>query len=250
MTFLGKLFLFLNLALSLALATFAFGVYSSGIDWSDNPAKGAQQPGKLVARKNEVNELSKNQLPLANQSWKAARTELWTREDQRRVERAWYATELSKLYPNKEGVVVQQVVQEKAGGDGGGRPKLEPAAEAEGVPLRTLGYYLARQQEHREENARIRMELEAKVKEDVELTNQLTGDPERKTRGLRQLLNDERAKRLGIIDEVGITEGIRVNTTVGSELVLRRLESINQRIRELEAYLKKVHGVDAVAKRR
>ena len=83
-----------------------------------------------------------------------------------------------------------------------------------------------------------RHELEAKVEEDRRLTNELTGDPERKTKGLRQLLTEERSKQEGLIAETGIEESLRINREVESELILKRLASIRERIRELEAFLK------------
>src|SRR5262245_20508810 len=98
MTFVGKLFVLVNLMFSLILAAGAFVVYSSGIDWSE-------PKGKLVPVKAEIGELTK-QLQLADASWGAVRTELLDREDQRRGDRAFYAQQLSELFTSKDPVSV------------------------------------------------------------------------------------------------------------------------------------------------
>src|SRR3954453_19711881 len=100
MTFLGKLFVMLNLALSLMLGATAFGVFTSGVDFSDTPAKGSVPAGKLLPVKTDLDETLK-QMPIAETSWQTARSELLAREDKRRDERDWYAKELRKLVVEK-----------------------------------------------------------------------------------------------------------------------------------------------------
>lgn len=245
MTYLGKVFALLNLGLSLLLATAAFSTYTTGVDWSDTAAKGNQPAGKLAPLKAELTEISK-QLGIAEANWKIARAELWRREDQRRADRVWYAEKLRALYVGKGPVEVVAPSRPGAQTGSSGRPEMVPAEESPGVRLQPLAFYAAKVQELRDENGRIRKELEAKVKEHAELTSQVIGDPERKLKGLRTLINEERAKRLGITDEEGIVEGLRINTLVESELVVKRLESIDERVRELTNYLKKRHGVDVL----
>lgn len=237
MTLLGKVFVLVNLALSLVMATLAFGVYANGIDWSNNPAKGTQSAGRFVAKKAEIDDLSKG-ITLSYETWRTANKELLTKEEQRRFDRRWYAAELEKLYTAKGQVLM--VAQEKGAADAAGRPTLVPAVEneVEKAPLQGMQVYHERLKQITEERERIRKELEAKVKEDTELTNQLTGDPERKTKGLRRLLTEERTKQEGLIAETGIEEALRINREVESELILKRLDSLNERIRELEAFLK------------
>lgn len=241
MTLFGKLFVLVNLAASLVLGTMAFSIYSNGIDWSDNKGTAGGPPGRLAVKKADVTELSK-QLAFTADGWAAARNEVWTREDARRAYRGYYAGELEKLYTSKNAV---DQLSPDGQLDQRGVPQLVPAFEVPDVRLQSLSYYLEKSRELTAENARLRKELEAKVKEDTELTNRLTGDPERKTKGLRMLIADERVKRQGITDEIGIVEGLRVNRLVESELILKRLSSINERVQELTAYLKQRHKVDA-----
>jgi hypothetical protein len=246
MTFLGKLFVLVNVTLSAVLAFLAFGVYSGSIDWSDNPAKAGQPPGKIVAKKAEITELGQ-QLKLADDTRKMARAVVFSREEQRRGDREWYSRHLRDLYTGKGQV---KIVAADKGLDAAGRPVMVDAEEAPGIPLMSLTVYSTRWQDLRAENARIRKDLEAKVKEDTDLTIQLTGDSEGKTKGMRRILAEERVKFAGVIDEQGVVEGLRVNTAVESELVLKRLETLNERLTELTKYLKMKSGVDGTGKSR
>jgi hypothetical protein len=227
----------INLALSLGMATIAFGIYANGVDWSDKAAKGTQPAGMFVGKDAEIKDLG-SQLNVADGSWRAARLVVFTREEQRRVDREWYALQLREMFTGKN--IVQMVDPDKGPADASGRPTLVNALEAPMVPLQPMHVYLARFQQARDENNRIRKDLEARVKEDIDLTNQLTGDPDRKTKGIRRLITDERVKQEGLIAETGIVEGLRVNRIVEAELILKRLDSISDRVRELEEYLRAV----------
>ncbi|MFO0880323.1 MAG: hypothetical protein U0840_23510 [Gemmataceae bacterium] len=245
MTFIGKLFVLVNLALSLVMAVTAFTTYSAGLDWSNFKGDKDRPPGKLTAVVAEIAELGK-QLALADETLRGTQVDLQTREDQRRVDRDLYVRELRDLISGKG--PVKAVAPDAPNAPPGTPPRLVPAEETAGVPLQPLPYYIARLQELRDENGRIRMDLAARVKEDTELTNQLAGDADGKTKGLRRVLAEERDKTLGLISEEGIVEGLRVNTIVESQLILKRLDSINQSIDLLRAYLKKRHGVDLPGK--
>lgn len=245
MTFIGKLFVMFNLALSVLLATVAFGVYSGGIDFSSNPAKGSQPPGRLVAKEAEIKELGAQQ-PILEGSWKAARNELFLREDTRTEDYRWYGAELAKLTSGVGEIDV--VVQEKGGTlPPAGRPRLARGQDAAGNDLKALPFYLAQLETLRKDNVELRAQLETRIKEDTSLTNQLVGDLERRLRGLRLQLAEERVKKIGIVEEQGILDGLRINATVESELIFKRLETLGERIDELTRYLKRRHNVDAAA---
>jgi hypothetical protein len=249
MTFIGKLFVMLNLGLSLAMATAAFAAYSSGIDWSDKKGAAGQPDGKLVAVKAEITELGQ-QLALVDQSWRAIRSELLDREQYRLATRDFYAAQLREVYTGSKDAAGRVVPAVRTVGpdrpDGG--LNMVPAEEAPGVTLMSLSFYQARVKDLRDENARIRKDLEAKLAENTALTNRLTGSPDGKDKGLRRLLFEEREKNLGLVSEAGITEGMRINALVESQLVNKRLDSITQSVEQLQKYLKMKHGVDAAKK--
>jgi hypothetical protein len=128
---------------------------------------------------------------------------------------------------------------------------LTDARDASGANLMGLPFYVARLASLRMENIAVRKQLDEKLREDTVLTKKLAGDPENpRARGLRQQLAEERLKKAGVVDELGIAEGLRVNAAVDSELIFKRLEELEGRIGELTRYLKRKHNVDAPAGRR
>ena len=75
MTFLGKLFVMANVAVSLLMAFLAFGLYANGVDWGYDVAKPGQQGGVIKQKQEEIAEAQKMQAP-SEAAWKAARAGL------------------------------------------------------------------------------------------------------------------------------------------------------------------------------
>ena len=251
MTFIGKLFVMINLAISLLMAVTAFGLYASGIDWTDRAAKDGQPEGKLQGLRKEIDDVVAR-LKLAEGSWKSARADVRTREDVRRIERAWSDGEMAKLAGGKEPVNrIDPVELAKKPAE-----RMMPRATAflgqEPPALMTRVFYDAQLAAYQKQNTTIRIALAQKVKEDEDLTRTLAGDkegePEPRLRGIRREIAEERVKRLGLTDEQGITKALEVNVAVESELILKRLDALDERILELGRYLKKKHNVDVPAK--
>ena len=269
MTFIGKLFVMINLAISLLMAATAFGLYVSGIDWTDNAAKEGQPEGKMKALRKDIDDIRLVRLAIAEGSWKANRQEvkefatgnkekekfkgLLVLEDERREERTWMGKEMAKLVGGKEQVSMVDTVANAA--NPAARPTMVPArafAGQEPPELMTRVVYDERLKDHQKENTSIRAELAIKVKEDEDLTRKLAGDkagePEPRVRGIRRELVEERVKRLEIIDEQGITNSLQINVAVESELILKRLDDLDARIQELGRYLKRKHNLDVPSK--
>jgi hypothetical protein len=242
MTFVGKVFVMVNVALSLFFAFFAFGVYSSSIDWGYDAAKPGQAGGILKELQKEIDQLKSMQGPVES-SWRKARAELRVREERRSLDRGFYTAEFDFLRtrasaadPAKAVVVLNnQPVIER------GQPKLTaeipPAGDRAGKPLLSLAAYDQKLETAQKDNAAVLDQLKKAVEEDIRLTNLLIDAPGRK--GLRTQLVEERVKRDGVFDEQRLVEPLFVNTAVESELVFKRKESLEARIRELEAYMKK-----------
>jgi hypothetical protein len=195
---------------------------------------------------------------IAEASFEAAQQELCRAEDTRREERVWYDGELRLVTEGKD--PLREVEKDKGLPrlDDKKRPKMvDPAREltkeqekegAENKVLMPLPVYVAELARKRLRHREVQDELRKYAELDARLTNELAGDPERGTRGLRRHLADERTKRLGIVDEFGIVEGQRINTRVEAELSLKRLELLDERIQELARHLKQKYKVDVPAK--
>jgi hypothetical protein len=246
MTFVGKLFLMINLALSLLMALVALAMYTNGIDWSDNRAKGSQPPGRLADKLEEVRHLIAAIGPVEN-TWRAARADLLQREEQRREDHDWYAGELDHLRtkataarPGRTTVLDKHLpVRDPRNKN---RPQMDPTVDRAGQPLLALTEYGRQLDAARRDNLNVLDELKKEIAEDVRLTNLITGVPGKK--GLRQLLTEERDKRDGIVAEVDLTRPLFINTVVESELVKKRHEALQERITELKDRLRRKDKVD------
>jgi len=233
MTLFGKVLVFVNLIFSLMMATWAFGVYSNRIDWSNNPAKGDQPPGELVSRLAEVRDLQVG-LGRAEANWRQARTDLLTREALRDGDRLWYVAQFEHLRtgateqtPARTVVLVNSLpVLDPANAN---RPTMKAVNDRSDKPLRSLAAYNQEWENARDQVAAALAEYSKLVEEDSELTAKLIGP-----KGMQQQLDDERAKQAGVVAEQTQVRPLLVNTVVDSELILKRQKQMEERLRELE----------------
>jgi hypothetical protein len=121
------------------------------------------------------------------------------------------------------------------------RIRGEKDKEDELPSLGSRAFYEAQLKARQEENLKILADIEKQIQEDIKLTKQIydkdTG------RGLRTDLVDERVKRQGVMNERRLVAPLYVNTAVESELSKKRLETMQARIDELNAYIQK-RGLD------
>jgi hypothetical protein len=258
MTFVGKLFLMMNLAFSLMMGVAAFGLWANNIDYGpEAKGKTKQAPAKVTATANQIKDLVATRVPVEN-SWRTARAELIQREQQRQAELVWYNAQLKLLQrgdPARPDVPIQLsavVLDNKflpVPGPGPANPlQMAPVEYPPGQQLHQAPIYATRLEAARKDNAAVVAAFQKELTEDQRLTNLLTGGPEKK--GLRQQLLDERAKRLGIEAEIAATRPLFINTAVETELVRRRLASLQDRIVELKTYLRTKHKLDVAMRSR
>jgi hypothetical protein len=131
---------------------------------------------------------------------------------------------------------------------GTGTLQLDPVEYPPGQQLNQASVYVTRLEAARKDNAAVLAALNKQLEEDQRLTNILTGTADK--RGLRQQLLDERAKRAGIEAEIAAVRPLFVNTAVETDLVQKRLQSLQDRIVELKAYLRSKHNVDVAMRSR
>jgi hypothetical protein len=241
MTTAGKVLVFVNLALSLVMATWAQGIYSTRIDWSDRKAgkDGVPPAGELDGRISRLKELSGSLGPAAL-SWNEGRATIAALELRRANERTWYEGELVHLIKGANRANPANVIKLnkgepeviKPGVDD--RPVMEPGKDQYGRPLVSLEAYRSSEDAlNREIEAQNKLLVKA-VEEDAELTNRIAGDPASGAKGLQQRILDERAKRLEAINEEVFVRPLLINAVVNSDLVFRRQRSLEARIKELE----------------
>lgn len=266
MTFVGKLFVMVNLAFSMIMATVAFALYSSNVDYSPESKRDAQPkaPVRVTQLRAEIDNVTAT-VPAVQGSWRAARFAnakdyrgLLVLEAQRQKDRSEYRKLLLALREGKPGMPDSQVQEIEIGKDHlpvanlapGATPPLRftDALDRSGQPLLPLKSYENQMEAVRKENAAVLVSLEEQIRMGIELTNRLTGSAD--ARGLRQMLVDERIKREGVIAEFNSLRPLFINTVVDSQLMRERVETMKEQIDQLKAYLHMKYKVDVVARGR
>jgi hypothetical protein len=258
MTFVGKLFVMVNVALSLCWAVAAFGLYVTSMDWGYERGKAGTPGGILKEKTDEIKRLQAQQFSV-EEGWREARVELRRREDVRRGDRSFYAEQFAHNRDKANAASPARAVKRHSPKvtpldpehlrnsiavlDKNGRPVLEDARERAGQPgepprpLLSLVIYDEQLKQRRKQNEDILIKLKAEFEKDITETNRLLDAPPRK--GLRTQLAEEKAKYEGIVEEQRLAQPLYVNTTVELDLVQKRIESLDERIKELESYMKK-----------
>jgi hypothetical protein len=245
MTLLGKILVFVNLALSLLMATWAFAVWSNRIDFSNTSASGEKAAGEFAQRASEIAALWEG-VPPAELTWKTAQTELRDREQRRLADRGWYQDELNHLRNKATAADPCRTItyadhnDERTGTRKGevlldpatGRPALAAAKDRFGKPLLALAWYLNEEQKLLASMEVAQKKHEAQMTEAIQLTEQLVGSPGKK--GLHQRLIDERNKLKDVQAEEEMVRPMLINSVVESELILKRKKALELRIDELK----------------
>jgi hypothetical protein len=238
MTQFGKLLVLFTLAVSLLMMGFALAVWTNRIDWSDRPPKDGDPGGLLNQREAEVKRLW-GELRLAESAWRLSHETLQRDEAQRVQDRAWYRAELAHLEqgatlnkPCRAVVFVKGVPVPDARNFG--RPQMVGATDQAGKPLVSLAAYDKLDEQIHKETLAAVDKFKKAVETDTRLTNELVGDPIKRTKGLRQRINDERLKRADVVAEADFVRPLLINTVVEAELILKRQKSLRARVSELE----------------
>jgi hypothetical protein len=253
MTLLGKILVFVNLALSLCMATWAYAVWSNRIDFSNTKATGDQAAGEFARHATEIEGLWDG-VPPAELAWRSARAELVQRESRRLADRGWYQDELNHLRNKAAAADPCRTIKyadkndEATGTRKGeilldpttGRPVLEPAKDRFGKPLLSLAAYLAEEQKLLASLAVVQNKHASQIKEATELAERLAGTEENREKGipgrkgLQDRLRDEQRKRKDVVAEEELIRPLLINSAVESELILKRKKALESRIGELK----------------
>jgi hypothetical protein len=242
MTFLGKLLVMINLILSMAAMTWAAGLYTNNVDWSDAPGKGEQPPGKLKVEKDKLTAGLAALVPAEN-GWKTSRAELLQLEERLPADRAWYAAELTHLRSgatetNPARSLVLDKYEPVPDPANFNRPKMAKALDSQNKPILSILAYSQVSEGNLKEIARAMDLFKKNANKDIDLTNQLVGLGENK--GFYQRMIDERLKRDKLIEEEIALRPLLINIAVEYDLLGKRKDGLDERLKELNDYLAKL----------
>jgi hypothetical protein len=242
MTALGKLFVIANVGLSFLLATIAFGLYATRIDWTTTPAKGDSPAGEVGELQKRIRE-AQAALVTPRANWKAARDTLLAHEKRRAGDRQWFVEELQNLRTGNTNIkpirtLVYPPGQSVPASDPNDpdRPLLGPGTDIAGQPLHSLREYNAETATVRNDIRAVLKDYEAEVAKDNSLTAMLIGTESSK--GLQARLREEQAKKKRLEEEFSLTKPLLINAVVESELIFKRQRSLMSRIKELGGEVK------------
>jgi hypothetical protein len=253
MTLLGKILVFINVALSFLMLAWAAALYTNRIDWSNNPAKGDQPAGLLKAREDRVKDANAS-VNLANTRWREAlrgnekdkrpgHEGLLAWEKRRADDRVWYEEVVKAAGSGPDGKGEKVGIKRVAIKDG--RPIPDPAnsnrpmlvdaerrkiaEEPRGEPLYCYDWYVKELARLTTEIQNAEVEQQKLAKEEETLTEQVIGP-----KGLRQQIVDEQIKLARVIEELKDVEDRQTNSRVDTELLLQRRAQLERRIEELK----------------
>jgi hypothetical protein len=247
MTWFGKLLVLLNLALSLALATWALTLYTSRIDWSDQKGKDGQRDGELRARIIEAED-GWNAVPAPAYRWKEARAVVQAIEEGsaklayqgkevkitgRPANQKWYQEQLELLRTGEKPILMLDLDAQRRMKFTDldpltPRPALAPAVDRAGNALKYLAYYNEQEPIVVDKLKKEQDRLDAAIKEDIRLTDALAMPGT-----LHARLLAERIKAENIAMESQLVKTPLINMFVESELLLKRKRSLEARLEEL-----------------
>jgi hypothetical protein len=237
-TFFGKILVMINLALSLLLATWALGVYTTRTDWSSKDGPPEKVKGEVFRRQNQNTEAWKT-LVAAEARWKADAAVVRLYEFARAENDRWYAAQLKELdvSPNplnavtwRAGVLVPDAKQFALDPRMPARPALAPAKDKFERPLKSLESY---KKEFSDTQVEIKREMEkyqGLVKEDIRLTIELGGEKK-----LRHRLEMEQERQERVAAEIDHLKPLLVNSEVEANLLEARRVTLERRVAELKA---------------
>jgi hypothetical protein len=246
MTAFGKVLVFCNLALSLFLMTWALGIWTNRIDFSNTKATAEQSAGRFAVREAELANLWEGVRP-AQKNWREARGIIAAEEARQVADWEFYHVELDRNRgkgnkPAMKGDPCRAVVyadkdNDKLGVRRGqvdlnpqtGLPQMVAVKDGDGNDLVALAAIDKALTELLDQRAVAEDQFKQQEEEAAKLTEQLIGP-----KGLQQRLIDEKQKRLDLLAEGKLVQPLLVNTYVESELIVKRHKQLQLRIAELQ----------------
>ncbi len=258
MTQLGKILVFVTVALSLLMFGWALALFTNRIDWTANKGQAGQPAGRLAERQDRDKE-ARAALEVANLRWHDAlvgndgrdkrpvRDGLLAWEKRRADDRVWYAAQLKEARTG-DGmggkVPIKRVSLTKEGqpipdAANFGRPTMVPAERRKddkgqgGGPLYCHDYYIRQLGELTQRIQAAQAEYQQAVNEAATLTDELI-DKKDGSKGLRHRIVDEEEKIKRINEELKDVADRRTNSMVETELLLARRAQLERRVDELK----------------
>jgi hypothetical protein len=265
MTLIGKLLVLLTVTVSVAMAFWAFGVYTQRIEWAAKPVPGRTALDELSKRRDLIKPQNGygllDSVTAAEARWKTAAQNLTGIEPLRAQNQKWYGEQLTLLVKGPGPVKASDYKDGRLVFDPNTLlPVLVPAKDPAGQPLQNRDYYVAKYDARKVEIATAMDEIGKWLKPEVwealpkkdgvidvdeavkqirrgDLDGLLVKDAyitEDITR-MRVQLGQERDKRARVLAEIEYLKPQLVNSAVETDLLVKRRATLEARVEELKA---------------
>lgn len=226
MSRLGKIGLFLNLALALVFAAWGFGLYSNHVKWEDLSA----DRGKEIKAYGDARNAYWNQLV-------ALQAQVIEEEARLPVMQKWYRDRLESLRNGKDGqpVLALQYDKGKLILDAKKMPKMGPLMSSTNQPIQGLAHLDQLDRDYQALLTQISKTIEETsqlVAEQGEITKKINGDKGQK--GLRGKIADEQAADKKSVERQEELKPILYNRLAELEILNKRHEALVQRLKQLQ----------------
>ena len=250
MTLVGKLFVMVNVFLSLGMMALGIGLYTTRINWTDKETAG-EPPSEMKKRKDR---LTAQYSTLATAASRQASAEklLVAVEDQRRKNEAWYNAELfhiqytaSEQQPART-AVLQGGVPVPGGANNPAPILMENAVErsdAKTGPADLLRSAAAYRDDLEKTDGKIKEQMAALAVENKKAEEKgavLVNKEVNKViiPGLRQLVEDEQNKGDRVLAEQNRLRPLLVNAYVEIQLLGKRHEQLEKQVKDYQGRIK------------
>jgi hypothetical protein len=231
MTTLGKILVFVNLALALVFAFWGLAIYTNRVDFTN--AKG----GLFAERKAEIDQIAKGLGDGINRRELAART-VAAEEARRPVLEREYGKRLETLRTGDKNqpILGLQYVNGVLQVDAQGLPVLGPIVDLKNQPVAGLASIKVLNQEYADTQKQVHdtvEEIGKLVKQEQQLTKELAGEgPDIK--GLRGTLALQLQAEKNSLDEQEFLKPILYNRQAELEILVKRRKALEARLKELQ----------------
>jgi hypothetical protein len=237
MTFMGKILVLVNLALSLGFAFWAFAIYSNRIDWTTT--KSADRTGEFAKRDAELQAL-RAALGRGEANMEEAARNVALAEDRVPKYQAWYKEQLEKLRTGKnpvQALVVKggklQLDPDPGAPPPYGLPQLGPVLSASKQPVAGLASIEVLNQEYAAKHQTfvdVTHELDKVLDGERQLTEQIGNG---RDKGLRAQLAVVEHAGTNAIAEQEFIRPLLYNREVEGQLLVKRGNALESRLKEL-----------------
>jgi hypothetical protein len=228
MTTLGKTLVYVNLVLSLVMATFALGVMTNRVPWVEMPPK--ESDSIIKQREGEVKQLQ-DVYTRATQRWQQERKDLPDVQAKQKENQAWYDQQLQALVNGPAAPINLLVFQNgKLQLTQKGLPALAPAQNPQWQPIRVMDQLTEATDK---QIAQAFKDTQGYIRQEGELSLVLNGQIGG-ARGLRALLEEAQTAEKNAAAELVHVKELRINGREQAGSLVHRQRQLRARLEVLK----------------